>query len=1177
MSIPRWSGNLKARIWLLTAFWALLGAAGDARSSPIQEPPEQGEPPARVSSPPPPAAETAPEPGPSAPAVPREVIILDGVSDLGAFWEKLAGPYLIVKKPASAPGRTGAVDQPKETEPSREFVVDSVKLEGSVVGDRAHVAIAIRSTALAAGPIWAPIRLDGQVVLAAHEGEKELELRQGPGNQWEARLEGVGKHQIRIDLLVPVRTGTERKSLELAIPTASSTSFTLNLPRAVFDADIGAGETVGQKPMADGKGVTLFARATPRSRLAISWSEESGSRSRVAPLLAAQVEMAVDVDSEAITTRSKWVIRCVRGVSRSLQIRLEDEEVDARVQLNDQLVASGIEQSKGGNLLTIPLTEPMRLGDARSLVLETRRPLSTGAGKTVTFSGYPLTNASEQSGMIAITQSENLWVDLIHAQGLRRIDPRGLPSALLAQPGTSIALQFLDQPFRLELGVEDAPPLYRADSSTKLTLDADQVRNETTINVQRVRGRLFEIEIGVAPELKAPTAGPAELIESATPMARDGAAAGLPARSERILKLRLTALGRDQKSLSLKLVGRQDAPTSGEARLGLFTPRGAVSTSAAFSLYTGRDLTVESLDEPLFNEAPRDDGKAEGELFASVFGSAASPPSLRLRSTRNPGVLKVRLEHHPLEITHETKVSAQIDRLGVDVRQESAVRVRYGAVRSLIVKVPAKTASSWTLSSKEAIPREDLGAAPDGARRFRLTFDRPIVGTSTLAFRYRLPLGRSLGSAEPTSFPISWIQIEEGTAGDCVFDLTPDPNVKLTMNDPSWSRAQDADADLPGTASTLRYRLIPGATAPKGLNVSAELVESVSLPRLVVSRALLAATLGFDDDLRVHAWYALDAHPASLSLSLPEGARWIRARVDGRAVDQIEPVGEGESYRFGLPPESPGRSVVVELEYQASAATVRKAWEPPKLLEGADVLQTYWLVQVPWNAALIGLPGGWADENRWYWDLYVWKRRPVATLDELIGWATGATAATPPPEEIVADRGFHGYLFGRAGPPSALDAWIASRAWIIVVCSGLVLALGFAATFVRLGERWVWGGAAVVGLLSAMFLHPSVIALFLQAGSCGFVLTLFGYLIHRTPHRDGGVGSSARPGSAPASGLGFDSSLRSAAGVGVGSDDSTAVRVRVSSTMDYLSLQPAPESGLEPSRSSPLSENPANP
>ncbi|MDR3622366.1 MAG: hypothetical protein P4L85_23655 [Paludisphaera borealis] len=1189
MSISRWSGNLYGRVWLLTAFWALLGAIGEARSYPFQGPPDQAAPPASAPSPAPAPAvvdDARPDDGRTPRLWPEQIIILDDVADIGEFWKKLAGPYILLKKAPPGSAKPGAPDAPQPTR-SREYVVNSVKVEGTVEGARAHVVISIHFTVLVAGPIWVPIRLDDQVVLDATEGKKELELRPWPQNQkqWEARLEGEGEHQIRIELLKPVRIDAERRSLVLAIPEAPSTSFSLTLPQAVFDADLGTGETIGQKPLPGGKGVSLFARTKPRSLLTIGWSEENGASSRVAPLLAAQVEMAVAVDSEAVTTRSKWVIRCVRGVSRSLQIRLDDEEVVSRLQLNDQFPASGIEQAKGVNLLSIPLSEPMRQGDSRSLVLETRRPLSAGTGKTLIFSGYLLTNASEQSGMIGIAaQSPNLWVNLVNTQGLRRIDPRDLPTALLAQAGTSIALQFLDQPFRLELGVEDAPPLFSAESTTKLTLDADQVRNETTIDVKRVRGKLFEIEIGLAPELKDVVTSPAELIESTTPLAQEHGAGASPAQAERILKLRLTALGRDQKSLSLKLVGRQEAPNSGEARLGLFTPRGAVSTSATFSLYTGRDLTIETLDETLFNDVLRDPSTPDGKLEArisNVFGGGSPPPSLRLRSIRNPSVLKVRLQRHPLAITHENRVSATVARREVVVSQESAVQVRYGVIRSLTVRVPANVSSRWEASiKKEAVPRQDLGATKDGARRFRLTFDRPIVDASTLVFLYRVPLGRSLDPAAPTPIQIPWIQIEEGTAGGSAFNLTSDPNVKLAMNDPSWTRAEDDDPDRPETAGNLRCRLIPGAAAPNGLKISAELVESVSLPRLIVSRALVAATLGFDDDLRIHAWYALDAHSTSLALALPEGARWIRARVDGRTVEEIEADDDGLSYRFSLPPDSAGRPVVVEVEYQYAAKAVRKPWEPPKLLDGADVLQSYWLVQIPWNTALVGLPGGWADENRWYWDLYVWKRRPVATIDKLIAWVSESTAAANANanaiDEIFADRDdSHGYLFGRAGPPSALNAWVVSRAWIIVVCSGLVLALGFATTFPRVGERWVWGFATVAGLLSAMFLHPSTIALFLQSASCGFLLTFFGYVIHRMLRRDGDVPPAVRPGISAGSGVGYDSSQRSA--TGVGSDDSTAVRVRVSSTMDYLSLPPTPEPELETSRSSPLSGNPANP
>ena len=85
--------------------------------------------------------------------------------------------------------------------------------------------------------------------------------------------------------------------------------------------------------------------------------------------------------------------------------------------------------------------------------------------RTYTFSGFPLSNAAEQSGAIGITQSANLWVNVTTAQGLRRIDPRELPTDLRANPGTSSAYQFLDQPFKLNFAVESSPPLYRAEAT----------------------------------------------------------------------------------------------------------------------------------------------------------------------------------------------------------------------------------------------------------------------------------------------------------------------------------------------------------------------------------------------------------------------------------------------------------------------------------------------------------------------------------------------------------------------------------------------------------------------------------------------------------------------------------------------------------------------------------------
>ena len=229
--------------------------------------------------------------------------------------------------------------------------------------------------------------------------------------------------------------------------------------------------------------------------LTLDWSDEANSGPAPPPLLTSQVEMAIRVDAESIITSSSWGIRCVRGVARKVEIRLDVQDVVSKLRLGDQYLGASIEN----NVLTIPLGEPLTPGGVRSLSLETRRPLPAKPPKNYTFSGFPLSNAADQSGAIGITQSANLWVNVTTTQGLRRIDPRELPTDLRSNPGTSSAYQFLDQPFKLSFTVEDSPPLYRAETTTRLDLDSDMARSSTSIEVQRVRGRLFEIPIAIPP------------------------------------------------------------------------------------------------------------------------------------------------------------------------------------------------------------------------------------------------------------------------------------------------------------------------------------------------------------------------------------------------------------------------------------------------------------------------------------------------------------------------------------------------------------------------------------------------------------------------------------------------------------------------------------------------------
>jgi hypothetical protein len=1137
---------LKRSAWLIAGMGAILLSPGMAPRGQAQAPSTVDD---RTGS-----------QGPAHPrGFPEEVIILNNASDIGEFWKKLKQPDLILIKPGTPSSPPAPATAAATSSLPRDHVVNAVKIQGRVDDDLADLDLEIDLGLLAAGQAWVPLGIDTPIISSAREGERELELRSTVRGQWEARLEGKGPHRLRFELKLPVNVSPDRKQLTMAIPLAPSTSFELDVSRPVNEVEVVSGGSVGKTAIAGGKGTRLSAHLAPRSRLTLDWTDEAKSGSPPPPLLAAQVEIAIDADLEAVTTRSSWVIRCVRGIARRLEIRLDEQDVVLTLKLDDQFLVAGIER----NVLTIPLGEPLRPGETRHLLMETRRTFPPAAPKTFAFSGFPLSNAAEQSGAIGITQSANLWINVNTAQALHRIDPRELPTELRARPGTGTAYQFLDQPFKLGLAIEYSPPLYRSETSSRVVLDAQTAQIDTTLEVQRVRGRLFELEILVPPGLQLISVGPTDLVESAIPIPGQTPAAGndRPHQAAQVLKIHLTPLGRDLKSFSLRLRGQQRIGPAGEVKLGLFAPRDGVSTTSSVSVFAERDVTFEPGDEPAQPDGssaaafhPQPPGERSAANVAS--GPGERSPIAVLKSNQNPIWLRGRLTRHPLSITHDTRISAQLSRRRIDIRQDTELRVRHGSISSLTVLAPLSRSDAWQVQGKETIRREELDQKAGDSRRYRLFFDPPIAESSLLAFRFQVPVEPALTNGDAVKSMIPWILVEEGTSGSTTVELAAAPGIKPTVDDAAWIGSALDQADPGGGNRPLLYRLSKPVTEKAGFPFSARLLDEVSLPPVVVPRALLRTVLGVDDESRTHAWYWIESHPSSLSFSLPGRAQWIRARIDGRAADQVEHEPSGEFYRLSLPPESQSKPVLVELEYQLSGTPAGQACAPPELPAEAVVLQTLWEIQVPWSQAVIGVPRGWADENDWHWDVYVWKRRPWRPFSKLVGWVAGAPAQTAALDDLLGEEqdSSHGYLFGRSGKPVPLSLSVASRAAIIAVCSGSVLLLGFLLMFSRARFRVVWVVAAVLGLLGSALAHPSVLLLVVQSAMSGVVLTLLGLLIQRLIERARSSGPPAL--TMPTPGLGQTGAGASQTGPdGVGSDDSTAIRARASSTMNYA---PAP-------------------
>ena len=182
-------------------------------------------------------------------------------------------------------------------------------------------------------------------------------------------------------------------------------------------------------------------------------------------------------------------------------------------------------------------------------------------------------------------------------------------------------------------------------------------------------------------------------------------------------------------------------------------------------------------------------------------------------------------------------------------------------------------------------------------------------------------------------------------------------------------------------------------------------------------------------------------------------------------------------------------------------------------------------------------------------------------------WGAGASASTiddfSGPGAEVEDR----YLFSRRGEPVAFSPWLVPGTWLVGICSGLTLVIGFLAISRKLRFRTIWLGIAGVLILSATLVEPAVTFLLLQAAALGAFLSLLGFVIERSIERASVRLTRTGRGGLPAGRSSTDSPLKGTAAVG--SDDPTAIRVRVPSTVDHAPVgTPAGQEAVPELRSS---------
>jgi len=1097
-------------------------------------------------------------------------IFLGNPDDLGDVWKVLAKPDFVILRGdeyarlTGKPAGAGAAEIPSPPVPWA-YAVGSVAVEGRVRDDQADLAAEFLVHLAVDGPVWVTLRLDRQTLHGADEGDRPLPLRSAEGGAWQVELTSRGRHTVRVGLTVPVRVTPEGKRIELAVPEAPSTRFSVDVPQRVEEASAGPGEPLTLAAGKESGQTRLAAALTPRGRLAVVWKVAEESGRQLPPLLMAQGEIAVDIDAGTFRTRSSWAIRSVRGSTKVLELRLDPEDEVLELELDGQIPPSGTERVGGANRMTIPLAEALGPGQEHTLVMTTRRPIPTGAAARLVFHGFPLANARGQEGAVGIATAGHLWVTGTDGRGVRRIDPRTeLPADLRARPSTELAYRFSEQPFDLTLRVEPSPPQVVAAGRTTVVLGPEAARVDTWLDFETTRGRLFDLNFGLPPGMAVESVGPAGVVSSwQTGVVPSAFVPGVVPVGLRLLTVRLGPRAQDGGRFSIHLVGRQPVdPAAPAVTVGLFPPIGVTPGGDRLAVLTDPGLSAELADRGgpgspggTFRPAPL--GPTDDWSWPAGLAPAGAP-ALWLRTEGSAVELPLRLTSHPRSLAQSTALTVRVGRREAEVRQETECSVQFGSLDHVDLLVPASLEGRWEVDAPADARRTDLGTGPQGSRTVRLTLPKPPARSTRLRVRYRVALDPRPAPGKPIRLAVPWLRVvgAAGPADPARASISAEPGLAVAPVGDAWSPVPEpppAEEIGDGVLRLVARDDGPGADA---LPLQVEARALALLPTLVAPRLSLRTVQTPEGELRTTASYRVETLDPSLAVALPPGASLLRVRVGGEPVRNVEPLPDGAGVRVLLPPNLGAGAVLVELDYETPPGKAGGPWLPPRLLGGV-VQQTRWEVRLPWNRAVVGVPTGWSDENEWYWDTYVWKRRPWPSASAPP--AKGADNAVGPLAEATAadadNRGdYHSYLFSRPGRPDALAVRVASRAWLVAVCSGSVLAVGGLTILVwRPSFRLAGLPAAGLGLVVAALLHPSVTFLAVQSATVGVVLTALlalmqGALVGRRPAGGGFHGPNLviPPGSTLS---------RS---TGVGSDDSTAIRARPVSTAEYVVAPPPP-------------------
>ena len=749
--------------------------------------------------------------------------------------------------------------------------------EAQVEDGRAVIAATLTIDVLETGLRAVDLGLSGVGIRHATLGDKKAPLGTGGDGRLKLFIDGVGRHQLLLEIVAPLETRGAQQVLNIQLPTPSATRFKMTVHG---DIEVQSGVSIVSRTYDADSGTTRFELLPKRGPMSVVLSRNNRLEHKRSLLIARGVTVAQISEAREIlhTTLSMNVLH--RPVDRFRFVvpkGFEVTNVDC-----PHLARWTVDDQDGRSVLEVGLSQPV--SETEVVRISSVRPGSSWANWSLSRI-QPLDVVSDVS-VVGVILDERMNIGAIEEQGLIPIDTRVIsgviPKAALGvyhQRARPVVAYYAPQgAFVLNAGFDQMPDQLWVTTTLLLSLEDTRHKMRGGLTILPLGKDRFSFDL-IVPQGWHVTKvmandGSALVFDQLDPSpASDPESRDAPTRI-RVHLPRGIRPNQEQKvyfHAQSRPQGWLDGWESTRLTFPVFGVIGASRERGAIAIDARDDLIAQP--ESLQHLTPLD----ENEKPDHGLGGAATDFAYRYHDRTYQAVFDIR------RISPRTRArTVSSFRVGsgvLDAHYEIVYEVEKARARRLSLLLPDTTPLSLSITGLKGVKLKEFNHEPaeDGLRRWVAFLSEPRQGEIRLAvdFQQRLDENRD------TDFALPVIEAEAVAYQSGLVSIEGNDEIDVRVTD--HPRRVDV-----GELVDARYQPGPRLLGvfgfvgdPEPVKIRIDRHDNYGLPPAIVQRTELATALSANGVNQTAATYLISAKAMFLEILLPKNSSLWTATLNG--------------------------------------------------------------------------------------------------------------------------------------------------------------------------------------------------------------------------------------------------------------------------------------------------------